>query len=100
MSTTTRPAVDRARRLFQGHYESRAWGRWFSARRSLPTGTFIVPVSQSLGALAMYLLEPESDDGLATWNLFDAAPDGRRLLVSDSTSPPYALTDVRAPRAT
>ena len=64
-------SVTRARRLFQGHYESRAWGRWSAGRRALPDGTFIVPVSQSLGALAMYLLEPESDDGLVTWNTLD-----------------------------
>ena len=25
-----------------------------------------------VGAGAMYLLDPESDDGLATWNFFDA----------------------------
>ncbi|HJU66259.1 MAG TPA: hypothetical protein VJ596_11305 [Gemmatimonadaceae bacterium] len=28
--------------------------------------------SQPLGVLAMYLLDPESDDGLTTWNVFDA----------------------------
>ncbi|HYV29292.1 MAG TPA: hypothetical protein VFA77_17285 [Candidatus Eisenbacteria bacterium] len=28
--------------------------------------------AQPLGILAAYLLEPESDDGLVTWNFFDA----------------------------
>ena len=64
-------SVSRARRVFQGHYESRVWGRWRTERRTLPTGTLVVPVSQALGALAMYLLEPESDDGLVTWNTVD-----------------------------
>jgi len=65
-------SVTRSRRIFQGHYESRVWGRWGTVRRALPTGTVIVPTSQSLGVLAAYLLEPESDDGLVTWNFFDA----------------------------
>ena len=65
-------SVSHARRIFQGHYESRVWGRWGTDRRALPTGTLIVPTAQSLGALAAYLLEPESDDGLVTWNTLDA----------------------------
>jgi murein tripeptide amidase MpaA len=65
-------SVTRSRRIFQGHYESRVWGRWGTVRRALPTGTVIVPTSQSLGVLAAYLLEPESDDGFVTWNFFDA----------------------------
>ena len=65
-------SVTRARRTFQGHYETRAWGRWRADRRALPAGTLVVPTAQSLGALAAYLLEPESDDGLVTWNTLDA----------------------------
>jgi murein tripeptide amidase MpaA len=65
-------SVTRSRRIFQGHYESRVWGRWETVRRALPTGILVVPTSQSLGVLAAYLLEPESDDGLVTWNFFDA----------------------------
>jgi len=65
-------SVTHSRRIFQGHYESRVWGRWETVRRALPTGTLVVPTSQSLGVLAAYLLEPESDDGLVTWNFFDA----------------------------
>jgi hypothetical protein len=29
----------------------------------------IVPTTQPLGRLAFYLLDPESDDGLGTWDL-------------------------------
>ncbi len=32
----------------------------------------MVPTAQPLGDLAVYLLEPRSEDGLATWNFFDA----------------------------
>jgi hypothetical protein len=38
-------------------------------------GTLVVPTAQRLGNLAIYLLEPESDDGLARWEFFD--PDLR-----------------------
>jgi murein tripeptide amidase MpaA len=61
----------RSRRSFQGHFETRAFGHWTTERRALPSGTLVVPVAQSLGALAAYLLEPESDDGLVTWNTLD-----------------------------
>jgi hypothetical protein len=57
--------------------------------RDLGEDTLIVRTAQPLGLLAMYLLEPESDDGLVTWNFFDAwlAP-GREF-------PVLALLDVR-----
>jgi hypothetical protein len=41
--------------------------------RSLAPGAFYVPGDQPLAALAMVLLDPESDDGLVTWNVWDAA---------------------------
>lgn len=34
-------------------------------------GTLVVPTAQRLGNLVVYLLEPESDDGLARWEFFD-----------------------------
>jgi hypothetical protein len=45
-----------------------------AVRRTVHDG-YIVPGDQPLAALAVYLLEPESDDGLVTWNVFD--PDLR-----------------------
>jgi hypothetical protein len=39
--------------------------------RGVP-GDILVPADQPLGTLAVYLLEPESDDGLVRWNFFDA----------------------------
>jgi hypothetical protein len=32
---------------------------------------YLVPAAQPLGTLAVYLLEPESEDGFAAWGLFD-----------------------------
>lgn len=41
--------------------------------RTLPAGAVVVPVGQRLGSLVVYLLEPQSEDGLATWDFFGAA---------------------------
>ena len=38
----------------------------------LPVGSLLVPTSQRLGGLVFYLLEPECDDGLTTWNFLDS----------------------------
>jgi hypothetical protein len=60
-------------RLFQNHHEVRLTGRWVSENRELRPGTYIVRTAQPLGSLAVYLLEPQTDDGLVTWNVFDDA---------------------------
>jgi hypothetical protein len=60
--------VSTSPRVFQGHRERMLEGRWNAERVRLGEGTFIVPSDQRLGLLAFYLLEAESDDGLATWN--------------------------------
>jgi hypothetical protein len=36
-----------------------------------PTGTLYVPTAQRTGTLAVYLLEPHADDGLARWQFLD-----------------------------
>ena len=61
----------RAVRPFQGHNEVTLGGHWRRTQRVLTAGAFVVPADQPLAVLAAYLLEPESDDGLATWNVLD-----------------------------
>lgn len=56
-------------RSFNGPAESRVHGRWTSDSAVVPAGTFVVRAGQPLGILALYLLDPESDDGLVTWNV-------------------------------
>jgi hypothetical protein len=56
---------------FEGHRPVRLEGQWRGDTRTLPAGTYLISTAQPLGVLAMYLLEPESDDGLVTWNTFD-----------------------------
>jgi hypothetical protein len=60
-------------RPFQGHHEVQLVGRWMSELRELGAGTYIIRTGQPLGIVAVYLLEPQSDDGLVTWNFFDGA---------------------------
>ena len=47
-------------------------GHWTTESREIPAGTYIVRTNQPLGIVAVYLLEPQSDDGLVTWNFFDS----------------------------
>ena len=72
-----------APRPFQWHREQRLEGRWATSARTLSPGTWIVPVGQPLGTLVVYMLEPQSDDGLAAWNLVAPAsePGGRFPIV-------------------
>jgi hypothetical protein len=58
-------------RAFQGHHEMQIKGTWQRGMQGLPPRSFIVSTAQPRGVLIVYLLEPESDDGLATWNFFD-----------------------------
>jgi hypothetical protein len=69
--TYTIDSIITSPRQFQGHREVRLKGRWERGFQVLPPGSFIVSTAQPLGALAVYLLEPESDDGFANWNFFD-----------------------------
>lgn len=62
---------EKAQRKFEGHLMARATGKFVLTRKKCRKGDFIVNLSQPLGNLAFYLLEPESDDGLTTWNFFD-----------------------------
>ncbi len=70
-------SVSKSQRPFQGHSEVRLFGRW-SPQTELPTAGYLVRTSQPLGRLASYLLDPESDDGLTTWNVFDSALGAQR----------------------
>jgi murein tripeptide amidase MpaA len=64
-------SVTTAPRAFQGHHTEQLSGHWQSAQRTIPAGSYLVETAQPLGILAFTLLEPESEDGLVTWNVFD-----------------------------
>jgi hypothetical protein len=65
-------SVVRSAQTFQGHQEVRLTGRWSADTASIAPGTYLVRAGQPLGILALYLLEPQSDDGFVTWNFMDA----------------------------
>lgn len=60
-----------SRRLNQGHYTNAVQGEYSTVEVEFQAGTFFVSTAQPLANVAVYLLEPESDDGLIVWNFFD-----------------------------
>jgi hypothetical protein len=74
-------SVIAATRLFQARRETRVQGKWDRALQSFPAGSFIVSTAQPLGTLVVYLLEPESEDGFATWNFFARLKKGEKFPV-------------------
>jgi hypothetical protein len=76
-------SVVRAPRPFQGYHEVRLEGRWRTEPRTLPARSFLVPTNQPLSVVATYLLEPESDDGVATWSSPAAGAVRQRPLFGD-----------------
>ncbi|PYI88403.1 MAG: hypothetical protein DME26_03665, partial [Verrucomicrobia bacterium] len=84
--------VKKSERTFQGHNEVKLAGQYKKETVTFPAETILVRAAQPLGALAAYLLEPESDDGLVTWNFLDA------YLEAGKAYPVYKLmNDVRIP---
>lgn len=59
-------------REFQGHHEMHLSGRWSDTTAQLPGDMLMIPGDQRQAVAALYLLDPESDDGLVTWNVFDS----------------------------
>jgi hypothetical protein len=64
---------------FQGHRQAHLTGHWQTDAQSVHGPCYEVSTHQRLGVLAVYLLEPESDDGLVTWNVFPTTFPVRRL---------------------
>ena len=79
---------------FEGHRPVRLEGRWATDTRVLDAGSYLVATAQPLGVLAVYLLEPETDDGLVTWNVFD------RVLARGAEAPVVRVTGPLAAAAT
>jgi hypothetical protein len=77
-------------RPFQGHNEVRLEGHWEQVPSRMAGNVIVVPMDQPLRRLAAYLLDPESDDGLATWNFFDA---------SLAVGRPYPVMRLAAPQS-
>jgi hypothetical protein len=72
--------IRRVGREYQGRRRIRLEVEASLRRTSFSEGAFIVHTAQPLGTLAVYLLEPRSVDGLASWAfLEDHLDEGRRF---------------------
>ncbi|KFE68374.1 M14 family metallopeptidase [Hyalangium minutum] len=61
--------------------------------REFPAGTLYVPTAQRAGTLAVYLLEPHSDDGFCRWQFLD------KLITVGELHPVHRVMDAaRAPK--
>ena len=58
-------------RAYQGHHLNTIKVEKSVKEINFPEGTYFVDMAQPLAYLIAYLLEPQSDDGLFTWNFFD-----------------------------
>ncbi len=58
-------------RLNQGHYTNSVKGHFVKTTVNFQVGTTVVRTAQPLANVAAYLLEPQSNDGMMTWNFFD-----------------------------
>jgi hypothetical protein len=65
-------SVSTARTAFQGHKLVTVETTLRLEKRRLASDLMLVRTEQRLGALASFLLEPGSEDGLCAWNFFDA----------------------------
>ncbi|MBD3179021.1 MAG: hypothetical protein GF417_05160 [Candidatus Latescibacteria bacterium] len=63
--------INNADYLYQGHYLTSLEGEYEKVKKEFPAGSLYITTAQPLGSLAAQLLEPESCDGLVTWNFFD-----------------------------
>jgi len=77
----------RAPKPFQNRYEARLKGDYDQAQLTVPAGSLFIPANQPLARLAFYLLEPDSDDGLVTWNVIEEG------LAAGQTYPIYRVLD-------
>ena len=64
-------SLEKAERPFEDHRIAAAEVTSRAESRTIPSGTYKIETGQPLGNLLVYLLEPQSDDGLVAWNFFD-----------------------------
>ena len=63
--------IESSERANQGHHPNTAKVEKSIKEIEFPEGTYYVDMAQPFAYLIAYLLEPQSDDGLFTWNFFD-----------------------------
>jgi hypothetical protein len=81
--------IKKASRAFQKHVAITVSGDFVPAKMSLKGWIHVSTVSEKRN-LIFYLLEPESDDGLTSWNYFDFALD-------KGTDEPFPVVKIMSP---
>jgi hypothetical protein len=94
-------SIDRQAREFQGHKTIQLEVTGRSESHRLEASSIIVNTGQPLSPLIVTLLEPASQDGLTTWNFFDAglAADQDFPVTRIMSSAPLLTATYAAPRA-
>jgi len=80
----------RNQEYFQGHYLKAAKVAKKAEKVKFPAGSFFVPAGQPKANLISYILEPETDDNLLTWNYLDnyvQVTDQARVKTSEEEAP-------------
>ncbi len=85
-----------AEKPFQGHHLASADVEPRPERRTIAPGAFWIPLDQPSAAVAVFLLEPESPDGLLAWNYFDNVLE-RKMVVESSVLEAIAAEALRDP---
>jgi hypothetical protein len=70
-----------ARAILEASTTGQAQVSWSRGSRAIPAGSVMVSTDQPLGAVAVYLAEPESDDGLVTNGLLGTPDIGSEFSV-------------------
>lgn len=63
--------LELSKQAFEHHHLVTLAGSFEAATQDFPAGSFYINMEQPLANLIFYLLEPQSDDGLVTWNFLD-----------------------------
>ncbi|MFC1500571.1 M14 family zinc carboxypeptidase [Candidatus Zixiibacteriota bacterium] len=64
-------SAEYATSTYQNHLLATVGVELYTEEITLPAGTYLVRTGQNGGTLAAYLLEPDTDDSLVTWNFLD-----------------------------
>ncbi len=84
--------ISRSEKPFQKHHLVTVEAVARDQTRRIEAGTILIRTGQELGALTIHLLEPQSDDGLCTWNFFDSALQERQVYPVMRLLDPVAMT--------
>lgn len=85
----------RASRPFEKHKLATIEGSFSAANKKFGKGDFWVDMAQPLANLIFYLLEPESDDGLVTWNFFDEHFDSNGIADKPVEYPVFKYFEIK-----